>query len=383
MDYIIAAAICTISLVIGVVSVVENELFSTNKKRLFVLLAIAIIVEIILDTFLMIMDGTKILPNETFKLMKIVELILVPSIPTIFSMIIAQHDFWYRIRKVFIILIFINTLSQISTFMFPLMFEYRETTYGRTQYSKFYIAIVLIFAILFLVCASKTFVQSRRISYTLVMSVLLVILGMMLRVLDLKSNADWVSISFSYFIFLFYFSSTYLKVEPLTKLLNRKTFDNCMANINYDTAIILIDANNFSVINNTCGHAAGDKALKRIATAIYSVFGKYGYCYRCGGDEFCVVLKKNVLPKLIDRSENYDAYGAMEELIRQLDAEMDRVKQRHPILSDGVSAGYGIYVHRYNTESDDYKTVDEVYEIADQRMYANKKQKKAQLSSEE
>ena len=35
----------------------------------------------------------------------------------------------------------------------------------------------------------------------------------------------------------------------------------------------------------------GDAVLAEVGSTIYAVFSKVGYCYRIGGDEFCVLLK--------------------------------------------------------------------------------------------
>lgn len=58
--------------------------------------------------------------------------------------------------------------------------------------------------------------------------------------------------------------------------------------------IIIFDVNNFKTINDTYGHSFGDYCLKEIGYAIKKTYGNYGLCYRIGGDEFSVILLKNL-----------------------------------------------------------------------------------------
>ncbi|PSU77737.1 hypothetical protein CTM67_13160 [Photobacterium phosphoreum] len=56
------------------------------------------------------------------------------------------------------------------------------------------------------------------------------------------------------------------------------------------TAIIIFDANDFKIINDTYGHNIGDLALKHISSTINDMTRNSDICIRLGGDEFCIVL---------------------------------------------------------------------------------------------
>ena len=47
----------------------------------------------------------------------------------------------------------------------------------------------------------------------------------------------------------------------------------------------------FKQINDRYGHLQGDVCLAEIADCIKKAYARCGYCYRIGGDEFCVLLK--------------------------------------------------------------------------------------------
>ena len=53
----------------------------------------------------------------------------------------------------------------------------------------------------------------------------------------------------------------------------------------------MIDVDYFKQVNDRYGHLQGDVCLAEIARCIKKAYAHCGYCYRIGGDEFCVLLK--------------------------------------------------------------------------------------------
>jgi len=85
--------------------------------------------------------------------------------------------------------------------------------------------------------------------------------------------------------------------DPLTGAWNRRYFDlkfekylqQCRENQN-QFHFMLIDIDDFKLINDDCGHESGDVVLKHIGVAFDSVLAGNGSLVRMGGDEFAVIF---------------------------------------------------------------------------------------------
>lgn len=56
-------------------------------------------------------------------------------------------------------------------------------------------------------------------------------------------------------------------------------------------ALVLMDCDNFKVVNDTYGHLAGNQLLENLAECLRKIFGDDTIIGRMGGDEFAVYIK--------------------------------------------------------------------------------------------
>jgi diguanylate cyclase (GGDEF)-like protein len=56
-------------------------------------------------------------------------------------------------------------------------------------------------------------------------------------------------------------------------------------------ALLMLDIDNFKLVNDTCGHQKGDRALVDLAKLIAQEARSSDICCRVGGDEFVVILR--------------------------------------------------------------------------------------------
>jgi len=84
-----------------------------------------------------------------------------------------------------------------------------------------------------------------------------------------------------------------LKIDKLTGLFNRGTFDLDLKNI-LDSEVysaIFIDIDDFRNFNNEYGHSVGDKVLIEVIETIGKGIRKNDRAYRYGGEEIVIILK--------------------------------------------------------------------------------------------
>jgi diguanylate cyclase (GGDEF)-like protein len=80
-------------------------------------------------------------------------------------------------------------------------------------------------------------------------------------------------------------------VDPLSGLSNRRRLTaDLEAGAEAPLAAIMIDVDHFKHFNDTNGHAAGDEALRRVASLLADNVRPGDVVYRYGGEEFCVLL---------------------------------------------------------------------------------------------
>ncbi len=151
-----------------------------------------------------------------------------------------------------------------------------------------------------------------------------------------------------------YLHMEHFKRDNLTGVLNRMSFfaDIEESKRNRITAFTEIDMNGLKQINDTYGHEAGDKAISEVSNVILHSIPIKSHLYRLGGDEFGVLFKD------IDMTE-------VERAINKIRAAIDR---------SGYSCAIG------TAEWNDDMSFSEIYNLADNRMYEDKKKQKKELN---
>lgn len=90
---------------------------------------------------------------------------------------------------------------------------------------------------------------------------------------------------------------TLTTTDDLTGLYNRRHFQQQLSKefarfqrSFAETAVLMLDLDFFKQINDTYGHAAGDKVLKDFAELLVSIQRNSDFCARVGGEEFALLL---------------------------------------------------------------------------------------------
>jgi len=86
--------------------------------------------------------------------------------------------------------------------------------------------------------------------------------------------------------------------DSLTKLFNKRNTQNKIeeyiknGGMNVNSALFVIDVDDFKAVNDNLGHLAGDTVLRSISSMLAEVFSENSIIGRIGGDEFIVFLNK-------------------------------------------------------------------------------------------
>jgi len=86
--------------------------------------------------------------------------------------------------------------------------------------------------------------------------------------------------------------------DALTGLYNRTEFDHKLSDLverakelNEHHTLLYLDLDQFKIVNDTCGHVAGDELLKQVSNTILSQIRTNDILARLGGDEFGILLQ--------------------------------------------------------------------------------------------
>lgn len=158
--------------------------------------------------------------------------------------------------------------------------------------------------------------------------------------------------------------------DALTGLRNRTAYEEKINDIErnktskFECGIIEFDANSLKVVNDTYGHNMGDTLIIEVARIIERSSATLGFAYRHGGDEFSIIVINNPREKI---NEIINTFNKM------LEDTNNRLAWSRPIA---VAYGSAVY------HNDEDKSINDVVNRADKRMYAMKKQMKELTGNE-
>ena len=156
-----------------------------------------------------------------------------------------------------------------------------------------------------------------------------------------------------------------LTLDDVTRLSNRRGFfkafegelERTNREHNVGGILIMIDLDDFKLINDTHGHLAGDRALKAVGEFLNDTIRSMDVAARVGGDEFIVMFSNTTIAKSMDR-------------VKKLGEELNKVS----FVWDGhtieVKASLGLKEYKKGD------TIEGIIEAADKGMYEDKERRK-------
>ncbi|TCS36804.1 PAS domain S-box-containing protein/diguanylate cyclase (GGDEF)-like protein [Paucimonas lemoignei] len=158
--------------------------------------------------------------------------------------------------------------------------------------------------------------------------------------------------------------------DALTSLVNRREFERRLETLIHSAheqdrqhALLYMDLDQFKVVNDTCGHGAGDELLRQLSAVLNTRIRSADTLARLGGDEFGVLLADCPLNKAMEVAE------ALRESVADF-----RFAWQDKIFAIGVSIGVVPIVGQRENNTD-------VMGVADAACYAAKDKGRNQVQA--
>lgn len=335
--------------------VVLNKLFDQRQRKIF-LYAVAgnifVILWIITD-FLYMGVGTQEAVIVR-RLASFVNFAASPIVPILLATVFSNRRRKFR----YYLPVAINiVICLISTF-YPLVFFITlKNGYQRGFLFLFPIAVALLYTVILLFEPSARHRRAQRQERIfLILVIFLLVCAMTLEILLRMSFMLWNMAGLSLILYYLLLNVNYFTLDSLTGCYNRMAYNWTISAIEgkRNCIITTMDLNGLKQVNDTAGHAEGDRLLLRFATIIIENTSSSSDLYRIGGDEFVLITKKEKLSKY---------YSGMEKVLMAAENEE-------------------ISFARGEVEYLPEQLIEDVIALADERMYdMKKKMKKANLTS--
>lgn len=158
-------------------------------------------------------------------------------------------------------------------------------------------------------------------------------------------------------------------LDALTKVFNRRALSKYLEKVceqknnHYELHLLMLDIDDFKVINDTFGHIAGDKILIFIANILKKTLRDGDKIFRYGGEEFVIVLNR------LDSNHCHKLASRILELISK-----NNLIYKGKAVNVTVSMGTTLY--------DVNDSPDELIHRADKALYQAKKDGKNRICTE-
>lgn len=201
------------------------------------------------------------------------------------------------VKKYFIIVVpaIINAIVAVSAFFTDIAYSYDEANQFVRGPLGLITHITGMLYLFILLCCSVRFFLERNVYEGLIIVAIVVIcllattLESTLKLKGLLRMAAGLSIVFYYL----YFHTQSFKRDMMTGCLRRRFMylDAVRRQVQL-RAVVSIDLNNLKTINDTQGHAEGDKAICTMVECVRRIAPRNCILYRTGGDEFMMLCFK-------------------------------------------------------------------------------------------
>ncbi len=277
--------------------------FNSASTRNFSWIIIATIVMLILEILSWVFDSKLGIENYylnfLFNSLFVGFNLVVPALWAFYIDLLIFGDDKSRttIRRVYFIPIAIMLLIVVVNIFTPVVFYIDDVTNVYERLPLIMISIIMTFFLyvyLFTVAIMRRNELSNKTIHAVMIFLFLPLIAALIQLLYLGLMLIWpstaIAIVYSYIIF----ETTSSSSDFLTGAYTRKRSEDYINNLlskSKKFSVIMIDVDDFKIINDTYGHQIGDKALIELSNILKRVFNEKAVVARIGGDEFLVVTE--------------------------------------------------------------------------------------------
>lgn len=271
-----------------------SESLNKKQKRGFLLAFTLIACISVLEVITIVVDGAPPGYRWLNILSNYLGFGLTPAVPLCLVYVLDKKSIIRRIFKAAVCCEGAYLLFLAATLPYGLVFSVsRENLYARGAYFYIYVAMYYAAMLYLMVATVRTAAAFQNRSRMLIYPLTLFLGAETVIQLALPElHVTWLCVTLLSVLYYIYCSEMWNQLDALTGLLNQNSYLNRTAEMRRSGGVLVVfDVDDFKQINDRYGHLQGDVCLAEIADCIKKAYARCGYCYRIGGDEFCVLLE--------------------------------------------------------------------------------------------
>ncbi len=335
----------------------KNVLISRKRKINFIIGFTLVTICSFLELGGKSIDAFNHINNNVYAALKSIEYCLVPIIAFFIGIMFYDKGIlkWFQLS-----LAGINIVIVIFNVFFKFLYNFSDTgVYTHGSFYWIYLVIYILSTLFSLVQGFRMMHQYDFKNWYQLMLAAVCLVGAIIIQGIIGVPLDFFALSICSLLIYVFITEVSGQTDSVTGLYNRKTFDVRFSELEDNSVIAIIDIDLFKDCNDKYGHRFGDEVLKILGEEVFKLFHKYGMCFRIGGDEFAIIMTKNI--------------EKCSDLFAQLDKEIGKITAEN-IKLPSISYGYA----KYNARA---LTPEETFNIADELLYKRKESKKVEDKS--
>ena len=298
-------------LALGVLCILvkENDRLSPKEKRQFYLTYLIVALSALAEWAGLRLNGHPEQPEWALRAVKCADYVLTPLAGGALVAQFRHNSLW---KKLIFGLLAFNVLFQlVSAFTGWMLRIGADGRYSHGPLYPIYMGLYLLLILLVIVefiSYGRSFRRQNRLSIYAIL--LLAVVGILIQELlggEYRTAYLTLTLGMSLtFIHISEFSQLaaddrmaeqriLITTDPLTGVASRFAYNRALQELDAAGALpkrlaaFSIDVNGLKRANDSLGHAAGDELIVGAAECITAALGRWGTCYRTGGDEFIVL----------------------------------------------------------------------------------------------